>query len=244
MENQEKNYNADLKKLYNDYWKGLKEIKKNDCRFSEPWLMKLIPEYGKKPRLFVIGQEALNCCGGSDVDKLMNEYFRFRKEEVGKSYHPPFWRAIRYLENRLDLNVEDCSAVSNLIRLDPFAQDPKKEKTDQFGIYEQTPELINISKIMLQKEIEICNPNLIIFFTGPYYEQFMPEIFKKCDWETLESGDYVDSANRKKEYWLKKSNIAEFNCPVYWTWHPKHLDSCTAPIRDKILNRIVKDFKD
>lgn len=138
-------------------------------KITNPWLMVASKDYYEaKRRIMFIGQESFTWLGevnnGVYSDKnipvlLSNFYDIFVNEKHG--YKSPIWRKYReYISLRPDVgfifnNVAKCGY---------------NNKTTGFH------ETINKElSYMLRSEIEICKPNMILFFSGPKYDRYIDQ---------------------------------------------------------------------
>jgi len=79
-------------------------------------------------------------------------------------------------------------------------------------------EIDDLGKTLLQKEIELADPDIIVFITGPYYETSMEQALG------LDRG-VLSNYRPTLEYYCKDiSTVTNINRKVYWTYHPSFLN--------------------
>jgi len=219
--------NKKLGEMYKEHWENLQSFKK-EYRLSSPLLIKVPKCYERqKTKLFVVGQQTDEWFEGNSVDKLMEEYKNFN---FGINYrYTPFWDCVRKLEKELSIN-EGCIVWSNLNRMD----DPKnKYKCPDRKIEKKMAKNFPF----LPEEIRICNPDILVFFTGPYYDENIEEdIFPGVEYEEL---------NNQKRV-LAKISLPNFDVEAYRTYHPNYLFRKPKDFGKKgegIIQSIISDFK-
>ncbi|MGJ5819964.1 hypothetical protein [Paludibaculum fermentans] len=119
---------------------------------------------GTGKRLLIVGQQTFGW--SSDVDKrasdpiewLMDNYDRFA---LGREYWAsPFWQAAHQLNEKLNPESSAASFLwSNLIKVDQDGERPTQEVEEAVCALR-----------LLPTEIEIVCPDVVVFFTGPRYD--------------------------------------------------------------------------
>lgn len=216
--------NEQLAELYNQYWDKIKDLQNKYSELSPAILMKLKEDYAKQEiKLFVIGQQTKGWDRGESVGEQMAEYEEFK---FGRNYrynNSPFWRAVRKLENELGIS-EGCIAWSNLNKMDFNDGRPKEEISNEMA--ENLP--------LLRQEIKICQPGLIIFFTGPCHNYDSLIEYNLGQYNKYK----IDPLTERELIQLK---IPEIDAKVYRTYHPNCLSYWK--MLDKIVETIVNDFQ-
>jgi len=176
--------NEALFETYKEYWPRLREALKRvdtvQLKISYPLLMYIFPEYHEaKIKLFVVGQQTKGW-GWRDAEfwgtsrwdnsveelikKLIKIYKGFHLGE--KYYNSPFWRSSHKLFQKLNpCGPEYGFLWSNVIKVDQNQQCPASF----------IEEVVCNSFPILPLEIEITRPDVVVFFTGPYYDQRLME---------------------------------------------------------------------
>lgn len=155
-----------------------------------------------KIKLLIVGQETKGWHNiNSGIEHLMNIYEKF---DLGRNYYSsPFWNITRKVERALEIEEYSC-AWTNLNKYDVNAKRPK-------GIYEK--EISSFDDILVD-EIELLNPDICVFFTGPHFDTRLKKIYNNLifqaedDWKT----NQLVSLKHEK---LPKITIR--------TYHPKYL---------------------
>ncbi len=166
-------------KLINFYFELLKD-KKIICRFSEgfegPQLMSCWEEFYNQAnkKILFIGQEPFGSASLknntlNEIEKLMSEYIEFNM-----SYNPqnkpryrkpstPFWRSVYEINEIInpELKKKPCFLWSNV----------SKYCTEEGGSIPMEEYKSIVKEInFLPGEIKITSPDIIIFFSGPSYD--------------------------------------------------------------------------
>lgn len=222
--------------LYHDFWQHWKQVCMTETNYelSPPLLIDPPSEYfDARHRLLIVGQQT---CGWSwdgpmlnqtddHVEALMSQYRGF---DLGSTYRStPFWAAARKLNNLLNGDGDAKFLWGNLVRTDEV----------HFGIngrkrYRRPPEHIeeNLCRFtLLQREIEILEPRVVVFFTGPYYDIRLIKSF--VDGATLHEVNDLQVLDR-----VVHSKVPNTS---YRCYHPGYLRR--RGLTDEYLNCIVSD---
>lgn len=164
--------NSALRTLYTAAWSELEHIRTANPRLSWPLLLKVPAGFDQaQRRLLVIGQQTYGWAGESGkaqrppVTMLMDEYAKF---DLGTGYKAtPFWLATRKLNATINADSPNQGLLwSNLVKVDEMGERPSRE------VEEATAALG-----LLPAEIEIARPDVIVFFTGPNYDNRLRSSF-------------------------------------------------------------------
>ncbi|MGN1103690.1 MAG: hypothetical protein ACI4QI_02325 [Candidatus Coproplasma sp.] len=233
------------KPLLEEYKKNEEQRGKLSCAFSFG-VSRQYMESDKK--IMIVGQEANDHTYCYDnwclknwqewaVSYLNRQVNREKNKQMGYN-RSPFWRFFRKFAKA---GYAPC--WNNLDKVRTYVKKDQKDWKEDFLPYKtgsNEREILNrkifdgASKSLLEKEIEIAKPNIVVFAVGPnnpYYHALSLAFF---------SGEDVD---RKLENVFPKPNIDEcyknisvdlgLNVPAYWTYHPNLLS------RKKWLNTVV-----
>ncbi|MEP6737968.1 MAG: hypothetical protein ABJA70_20750, partial [Chryseolinea sp.] len=147
-----------FKKLIEDYPNAI---------LNGPLLMSPNTLYERqKYKLLVVGREA----DGWDrevnhLDKQMDTYRRFN---VGQYHDPsPFWTLTRKVESSLGNELYSC-AWTTISKFDGNVSGRPNDHEKAVKAFDQ----------LLFKEVDIINPEICLFFTGPAFDDRIAEIFK------------------------------------------------------------------
>ncbi|RNB53519.1 hypothetical protein EDM57_19690 [Brevibacillus gelatini] len=180
--------NRYLSEMYIEYWNKLKnqlvDRKVDLSSLSNPFLIDVVDSYrSASVKVLFVGKET---CGWGQyigtVDQepweaiidLQKDYIKFRQE--AKWAHTPFWRASKAIYDRLNPNgPADGYMTSNLIKLDQKNTRPSPE----------VEEIICSNFPLLPYEIKALSPDVVIFFTGPYYDERLKKTFAGALFETV-----------------------------------------------------------
>lgn len=233
------NMNKKLRRMYEEHWDSLKSFKENN-KLSSPLLMKVPECYTEqKTKLFVVGQQTDEWFEGNSVEELVDIYERF---DFGKyCCKTPFWDSVRKLEKELEIK-KGCIVWSNLNRMD----DPKE--SDKCPKKKVEKDMAKKFGFLLREEINICRPDILVFFTGPNYDENIKWIFSKKKSE-------VEFKKLNNQFSIEERELAEVDklnidveTKAYRTYHPGYLFRNNNPERlgkkgEKIIQSILSDFK-
>ncbi|MEC0208199.1 hypothetical protein P4H70_04490 [Paenibacillus ehimensis] len=169
-----------LNVMYLEYWNRLKGALADGNvdlhSLSNPFLIDADETYqDASTKILFVGKEtngwgqyidSINREPEDAVCDLQNDYIRFRKD--GKWRHTPFWRACRIICDKLNSGgPKNGYMTSNLIKLDQNKTRPSPE----------VEEIICNNFPLLYYEINILRPDVVLFFTGPYYDDRLQRTF-------------------------------------------------------------------
>jgi hypothetical protein len=195
------NQQIKLNKLYRKYWKNVTSIINQHPALSGPILIKISEKYiNSEIKLMIIGQQTLDWWQGN-IKRLLNKYEKFNFAE--NYYSSPFWNVIRKVEKII--RIAPYSIVrSNLIKCD------YKKTRPPYKIENELQKAFPV----LEDEIKILKPDMVIFFTGPNY-----------DYNLMEALPGTKLIKMNKYNSIKLCRIINSNCPYhsYRTYHPNYL---------------------
>jgi len=214
-----KNLNNKLTKLYSDNWldfaRKLEEIKESELTVkpTNPLLITVQDEYkyiNADIRVMIFGQET-NDWGGdfmNDIKHIISIYEDFFSSKHCFKYGGQFWNGISRFLKMLELQNPNKSIEfiwNNVIKV---GKSGKKGKPPEY-IYHVEKENFRI----LNEEMQILQPNLVLFLSGPYYDNILIEQFKDIGFQNIE------------EYQQKQiAKVNLLNCDsAFRTYHPNYL---------------------
>ena len=190
-----------LNDLYSKHWSEIKDLRNRNPELSTPILIKFPTSYlSQNVKLMIIGQQTQGWGEGGVIDLLAcYEDFNF-----GESYYAsPFWNVTRKIERVL--NIDKYSIVwSNMNRCDFNAERPPPEIEKD----------LYVSYPLLLGEIEILRPDVVIFFSGPDFDEHIKHSFSGSSFES------VDGFTKRE---LSSINHELLPQHTYRTYHPKYL---------------------
>lgn len=182
-------------------------------KITNPWLLCATNDYAyAKRKIMLIGQESLGWLGEMNDGafsriniplRLMKLYHLFVNDG---GYNSPIWHFYRKL-NRI-ANENDAAIIMNNIGKAGYIR-PNR------GFESQVNRLFND---VFKKEIELCAPDLIIFLTGPRYDDSIKERLGSF---TL--GSCLDKINTRQLARLKFDDSILKSSEIYRTYHPAYL---------------------
>jgi uracil-DNA glycosylase len=225
--------NEELRQLYEQHWNGLSEAitelkgkLKGKEQPSNPLLIQLPHESAYRSadiRLMVFGQETNNWHSDfqGDMDKTLSWYSTFleARRHKGKG---SFWNGVRRFKKELEEEYPDKQV--ELVWNNVFKIGKQKIGKPHKSIREVELKHLNV----LQKEIDILKPHLVIFFSGPNYDK---QLFSKLK---LQEEHYVDDGYIWREVAFGK---LKNGVPFARTYHPSYLQRSkqTTDVFDYLL---------
>lgn len=150
--------NTKLRLLYNKHWLSIHKCMKEFPGLSGPTVMHISDEYfASKKRLLIIGQQTFGWWRG-DLEYLLKRYQEFNFGE--EYYSSPFWNITSKVADVLRIS-RYAIAWTNLVKCDYKKMRPSPKIEDK--VQEAFP--------VLEKEISILSPEIVLFFTGPNYDE-------------------------------------------------------------------------
>lgn len=196
--------NQQLALAYHEALDGFRGFPAVEGQQSAPLLVQVPEAYScASCRLMIVGQQTDGWGDGydpSDVAALMHGYAEFNLG--GSQRRTPFWKAAHTLYRLLNPTAPPNGFLwSNLAKVDVARGRPPR------GIWERLLEWR-----LLPTEIRITQPDAVVFFTGPNYDQWLVETFPGTRLEQV--AQYIDRVTN-----------ADGHLPVqaYRVYHPKFL---------------------
>ena len=188
---------------------------------SRPFSFAVTEQYMRsKRRIMIIGQEAKDfSCYESDWPlpniQQFNECYvntQLNRRVPGYEYNrSPFWRFFR------EMAKEGIEPVWN--NLDKFHQDINGKtiplSLEMEYVFSKTYGKDN--KSLLQREIELTKPTLVLFVTGPSYHESMALALNADDRKLQEVKPTVSSPCRQI------TELTNMGIPMFWSYHPAYL---------------------
>lgn len=228
--NEEKEMEFNLYVAYTECWRRLMKVvsnmpEKDFTQLSNPFLVKCLPSYRKaKKKVLFIGQETngweffqetLQLFNGGRDDRVkddiieylqwMYEDFRFQQQWN----YTPYWQGLRAIYQAIVNNdMEDGFLNTQLVRFDLNQKRPTQAIED----------LMQKEYNVLPMEIAALKPDIVIFLTGPYYDDRIKSTFT----DSLVRGDQlkfhpVDGLSENQLSRLSHPSLPQH---TYRTYHP------------------------
>lgn len=198
--------NAALKALYESKWtdfQSVRALSNDDNLMHGPFLCSPGASYwDSKVKVVFVGRETNGWEFKGTVDSLMLKYASFN---VGKDYKykgGPYWSMIRKIEFALNGDNLNCATL-NLNKFDVNSKTPT-------GDYLKS--IMTLDYIVLA-ELDLLQPDIVIFFTGPTYDNRVTSLFNTPLSE-------VAGFTKRQFAEIKLSNK---QYKVFRTYHPKTL---------------------
>ena len=166
-----------LRSLYEKHWPPINKCMKKYPGLSGPTVMDISDAYfNSNVKLMIIGQQTYGWQRGS-LETLLKAYRGFN---FGKKYYPtPFWNMTSKITTDI-LGISPYSiAWTNLVKCDYKKMRPPEKIEDE--VQEAFP--------VLQEEISILAPDIVIFFTGPKYDDRLEKSLPGSTFRTIRNYD-------------------------------------------------------
>lgn len=190
----------ELIQIYSEAMPTFEKVSSEHKGVSGPLFISVPPDYVRtEVRLMIVGQQTHGWPRVTvGLKKLLQTYQDFN---LGRKYtKSAFWQASHKVYKSLNPNGPERAFLwSNLLKVDIEKNRPSSK------IEEAICELR-----LLPEEIRILKPNVVIFFTGPDYEDRLKKTFPNVEY-------------RKLSPFL--SQLTHSNLPMqsFQTYHPGHL---------------------
>jgi len=190
----------DLKQAYLSSIPALEAIEAKHAEAYGPHLISVpAAYYATDVRLMIVGQQARYWPSVTlGLDGLLDAYKAFDlARNTGSS---PFWQASHTIAQRVNPNGPERAFLwTNLIKMDEGEGRPNaalEEAVCKLGL--------------LNREIELLRPDVVVFFTGPSYDARLSTTFPGLKYHEITKG-------------LAQLDHCTLPTKSYRTYHPKHL---------------------
>jgi len=228
--------NEKLKKLYNEKIVGI-EKKLEDVHYEDHWLDGPQLMYCREEnynnsnlKILFVGQESNSWKGDiiENTEDLMNQYKNFNF-----SNNSPFHNYIHWINGIINPNCNHNFLFTNVTKFCLFNEATGDGYPLDNITFEKTIEHFNV----LKGEIEITKPDIVIFFSGPNYDE---KIKFQFDEELTFKPVFHDIAEKK----LAKVSGSILPKHTYRTYHPKYLQiNKQGCILERLITHILKEEK-
>jgi hypothetical protein len=220
--------NNRLLQLYKRYWDEM-ICSLKDKELGNPLLLSIKDEdkfQNADIKIMFFGQETNSWegeLGSKTIDELLKTYSNF----LESNYDGHFWNAVRdYVSAIKEMNPNKSVEYvwNNIIKVG-------KDK-DKGAPNDKIIELQKDVFPVINEEIQIIKPNFIIFFTGPYYDQYI-----KNEWNEAEINEIYNFNVRQ----LALVNDQSLPIKTYRTYHPNYLYRQGKQVFLNIKKTIITD---
>lgn len=231
--------------------KIMEELKSKDEKFKDYNLtmqfLAVPDKYLKmKKKIMIVGQEM----GGGDWCK--GEPENWMRETIGFQENPgasgvtksnPFWRAISTLSKVI--NGQEADAFDSVVwtNIRQLSYHPTKESglsgnhTGKISLEDELLEYYEENMLdLLEKQIEIVKPDVVVFFTGPTpkYEKTLKETIKDLEYLSIDGFEHGEFVRLKSSILPKHS---------YRTYHPGFHNEYSESLRTKVIDAIKNEIE-
>lgn len=230
--------NKKLEALYKQNWESLSsklfEINKNEdnkLTASHPLLIKVNEEKYQNSdiKIMIVGQETNGWYDDftGDMNISLNGYESFFNSNYCYSYGGQFWNGVKKFKTKIEEKYPNKNVYilwNNICKIGN-----SQENTNRAAQYIQNVE--NKEFNIIKDELEILNPDIVIFFTGHSYDNIRELKLGKVDYESI--NDFKESQLVK----IKDSKIKN----MFRTYHPGYLYRGKGRI-DHYFNSIIENI--
>ena len=247
------NTNSELENLYRKHLKGLLETticEKINC--TSPLLLKIDEEkwndedaynvviFGQEvrgwgPESYTKFEEILNGDIEIYLQGLLNTYYKYFYRKTSNdvrsksTFMQAFERIEKILKQRSDLKDKKINIIWNNIN--------KLGKSGQRkGMSNELRQIEKESFLVIQKEIEILRPDLLIFLTGPYRDRDIKANFPDVIITKSTICDDKEKTVFKRKYAFLQHPSFKKAVRLY---HPNYYRGCTNLYLEELINQLL-----
>ncbi len=240
-------FNEALKKLQNEWNEKIliPYAKDHPETISKPFYYGVSKEYCRaNKRIMIVGQETnkfevyTDNWPLDDIQPWCIDYLQFQLwkiEAIGRDkvdYNSsPFWRMFREFDSRgITPSWNNVDKIQQYNAKDeknfPLSIEQEKYFSCRYG---------NDNKSLLQREIELDEPDILLFITGPNYSFTMATALG------LEEKVLKSYRPTKQNFCVEITDLLNIKPKVFWTYHPAYLNrnyiivTCVNYICEKLL---------
>jgi len=186
--------------------------KSNEGGPTNPQLIQPTDNYKESSlKIMYIGQETNGWegayCESKGVHHLLKVYDDFVNKGGAFKYGGQFWNAIKFFQSKfVELNPSSQFVWTNLIKV---GKDWSKGRPNKNVLEWQAP-----WDAVFKNELKILNPDITIFFTGPYYDDLIRKHFSDIEFIPIEG-------YKLRQFCILKSKDLPENS--FRTYHPGYL---------------------
>lgn len=223
--------NEQLRAIYEIYYKefihNVKDMGSYVVQPTNPLLICIDNEdkyQASDIKILFFGQETNDWEGpcGKDINHLTSIYKKFFGEVKEGRHGGPFWNVVRDFIKSVKQNNPDQKidyVWNNILKIG---------RADTKGT--PTPEIIELQHEYfpaIRAEMEILRPDVVVFFTGPYYDQYIKHEFPDAEFINIQD---------MKEYEICKIYSNKLPARTFRTYHPQYL-----VLRMKEILKVLKE---
>jgi hypothetical protein len=223
--------------------KNLNFCESDLAKLSAPFLLKLYPSYFEQKRKIIFAGKETNkwldkhrllglCDKSISIEEVVNRYGK-QKEFSGTlgGNRGKFMKMYQKIRKRLGSEQPGSIVWNNVLKFD--WENGKSDSSRNAKKYpEVNAEIQRVSKKLWQKELEILNPDIIIFGTGWSYDKIIKAHFEN----KIETIEIIE----KKALWKFRINGKIL---AYRTYHPNATNTKSQKKPYEYYNDIFSDIE-
>jgi hypothetical protein len=228
------NINEQLEELYKNGKQNLDKIPISNENPTNPLLLYVDEQCFKKTKVMLFGQETNDWHGAySSIKAPLEEMNKYKTFWIDKRSDYSNVGVLMQTFNNLQKDFDDvCFLWNNIIKIGKTGKGTPKD------LIEWQKNWFDITK----KEIELINPQMMIFFTGHYYDKFIKKTFGEFKQIQIEDFDIKSICQ-----------LSFINYPqivAYRTYHPNYLRRSGLakkylPLLKKAIQKLhIKEIQD
>ena len=235
--------NQELLKLYNSKSKVIKEIEEISKERLALLLLSVPQNYKKaKYKLMVIGQELNGGFGIKEEPRIsmLDNLKAQSSKPSGKhffSFPSKFCHAVNGFEGKLNKKEIRTYFIWAEIRKFSYWNPPKnragyKKPSDRLN--KKVQNMIDKEFNILEKEIKIIKPDIVLFLTGPDYDNYIKAQLDGVKFNKLENSEY-----KKREFARVEHKVLPKNS--FRIYHPSHFRFMEKGATKKYLAELIRE---
>lgn len=225
--------NQKLLELYKQKWKYIEEIKSKDKDGDIVFQLACIPAnyYKCNYKVLIVGQETYKWHNrkSSAEDSML---YTLEKEYMKKTSSAFALFAYNFVSKINNFNSKcykkSYFAWSNLRKF-CYKIDNTKKKKPSSKLPAEIENIIDKNFYILEDEIKIINPDIVLFLTGPIYDEYLKKHLENIKFEN------VDNYKKKEFAKVIHSSLPEKSFRIY---HPVYLQRIKR--KKEYLNKLVE----
>lgn len=245
--------NDNLKKLYESKWKNLSEQAKyikGTYLPTNPLLLQIDENKLNQPnilKVMIFGQEVLGYANNIDfnLDELLEYYYiKFAKKSIHEirkrtrgSRKSAFWRGFEYFVDNIKNKNPDKNIVTVWNNISKIGKKEIITGKPKAGVTREIIALERNNFIVIEEEVKIINPDIVIFFTGRR-DGDIKFNFKGVKFKEL---DMTSKKNLQRKY-MHAAKVSHPSLPEksFRIYHPSYFGGFNH-IKNDILDELAFD---
>lgn len=217
--------NEELTNLYQEKMESLTvKLQNFDEKPTNPLLIQIEEENYKNAdiKIMIFGQETFDFegeFGSKSIEHLLQTYDTFFNKGECYNYGGNFWNTVNDYKKSIQSKYPDKNIAlvwNNILKIG--------KEGDKGAPSEEIIKITQQEFSVIPNEIEILKPDVIIFFTGPNYDEYISNTFEEVIFEKFDHWDIR---------YLSKLKSESFPLKTFRTYHPRPLQCPNDSMKQK-----------